>query len=141
LAGLGVGEVVPVGRLQLRERLQSRLRHLGLERQRLVRGDDAVAAEDRHEPRQPAGRHRVAQVFLARADAQCGEVEQALLVDVSQRIPFGVELGRLLEPLRLADRQLGRVFAERLASEQRSDAAPAHDWEDVDAGVPALARA
>ena len=36
LAGLGVGEVVPVGRLQLRERLQSRLRHLGLEGERLV---------------------------------------------------------------------------------------------------------
>ena len=55
-----VAEVVEPNALPVAERAQRRRGELGRERQRLQAREDAVAAEHRHEPREPRGRKRSA---------------------------------------------------------------------------------
>ena len=59
-AGVLVAEVVAARPLPQAERDERRPRELGRERQRLQAGEDAVAAEHRHEPGQPGRRQVVA---------------------------------------------------------------------------------
>ena len=54
-----VAEVVDSGSLPVSERTQRRGGELGRERERLQAGEDAVAPEHGHEPRQPGGRKRL----------------------------------------------------------------------------------
>jgi hypothetical protein len=58
LARLGVTQVVHLGRLLCGERAQRGPGQLRHERQGLVAGQQAVAAEQGHEPGQPGGRQR-----------------------------------------------------------------------------------
>ena len=57
LAGLLVPEVVDLLALPGGEHPEGRLGQFGRERQRLVAGDDAVPAEQRHEPRKASRGH------------------------------------------------------------------------------------
>ena len=137
LAGLGVAEVVIRGRLELGESLQRRLGQRRLEREREVGGDEAVAAERRHEPRQAAGRHRVGDA-LRRPDAQRAEVEEALAVRLRERGRLALERGRGGEPLPERERHLRLRLAERVAAEERAPLAALDHRDDVDARLPLL---
>ena len=140
LARLGVAEVVVLRRLELGERLERRLGEGRLDRQREVRRDEAVAAEGGHEPRQPAGRHRVPDA-LRRPDPKRSEVEEALPVGLHERLRRALDVRRLPEPLRKRERQLGLRLPERLAAQERGTLAAVHDRDDVDARLPLLVRA
>ena len=59
LPRLGIVEVVPLLRLPRRQCLEGRPCKVGLERQGLVRGDQAVASEQGHEPRQAGSGQRI----------------------------------------------------------------------------------
>jgi hypothetical protein len=59
-AGVLVPEVVPTAALPVAQHAQGRGGQLGRERERLEAGEDAVAAEHRHEPRQTCGRQALA---------------------------------------------------------------------------------
>ena len=93
-----VAEVVAARPLPQSQGHQRRPRELRRERQRLEAGEDAVAAEHGHEPRQAGGR----QVMAGQRDgreAQRREVDQAALVGPVQRVPVAGEPRRLVQPL------------------------------------------
>ena len=140
LARLGVAEVVVRGGLEVGELLERRLGERGLEGQREVRGDERVAAEGGHEPRQATGRHRVSDP-LRRANAERGEVEEALPVGLHERLGGALDIGRARKPLGKRDRQARLRLAERLAAQKRGPLASVHDRDDVDARLPLLVRA
>src|SRR5207253_8189868 len=75
LARFSVAEVVEVGRLQRRQRLEAGACQVRLKRQGLVGGDQAVAPKERHEPGQTRRRQRERQV-LQGTETKRGEVDQ-----------------------------------------------------------------
>ena len=97
-AGVLVAEVVAARPLPEAERDQRRLRELGRERQRLQAGEDAVAAEHRHEPGQP-GRRQVVAGQRHRREPQRRQVHEAALVRPLERVPVAGQRGSLVEPL------------------------------------------
>ena len=89
-AGVLVAEVIDPRALTLGQGAQRGLGEFTSEWQRLKAGEDAVAAEDCHEPGQPRGGQRV---FWhgERCESQRREVGHAALVDVLQRFPVAVD--------------------------------------------------
>src|SRR5204863_5628835 len=106
LARLGVAEVIALRCLGLGQRFERGAREGWLERQRLVRGDQTVPAEDGQEPGHAAGRHRPAEILLTGPDPQRGKVDEAALVDVLE-IVARLELRRPLEPFLQRQRHRG----------------------------------
>ena len=139
LARLGVAEVVALRCLGLGQRLERGAREGWLERQRLVRGDQAVPAEDGQEPGHAAGRHRPAEILLTGPDPQRGEVDEAAVIDVLE-IVARFELRRPLEPFLQRQRHRGLGGAERVAPKQRRPRLRALDRSQVDAELPAPMR-
>ena len=92
-----VAEVVDAAPLPVPERAQGRRRQLRRERQRLQAGEDAVAAEHGHEPRQAGGR-QAPPSGDRRREAQGGEVDEAAPVRRLERLPVALESRRLREP-------------------------------------------
>ena len=129
-SGVFVAEVVEAAALARAELVQRGRREFGCERQRLQTREDAVAAEHRHEPRQPRGR----QAPSARGDRrepERGEVDEAPVVRGLQRLPVAFEARRVVEPLlevsfhvrarlALAAPVLGRGCADRPSRRPRS---------------------
>jgi hypothetical protein len=93
LARLGVAEVVPRGRLVRAEGEQCGPGQLRHERDRLVTGDEAVPAEQGHEPGQSGRRQGLVRHAL-RVEPQGGQVDQAAPVDLAQLGPVSVHFGR-----------------------------------------------
>ena len=98
LSRLGVPERVVALRLEEGQRHEGRLREVGDERKRLVARDQAVAAEERHEPGKARGRHRLPLPQHGRVEAQRRQVDQAARVDVLERAPGRLERGRPRQP-------------------------------------------
>ncbi len=109
-AGILVAEVVNPGALAFCECLQRRRGEFGSEREGLQASEDAVPAEDRHEPGQPSGRQRLVRHGQCR-EPQCRQVRQAASVDALQRLPVALKLRRVPEPLLQA---AGHVAAHSL---------------------------
>ena len=98
LPRLGVSERVVALRLEEGERHERRLREVGDERKGLVARDQAVPAEERHEPGKARGRNRLPFPQHGGVEAQRGQVDQAARVDVFERAPGGLERGRARQP-------------------------------------------
>ena len=92
LAGFLVAEVVHPVPLQAGQHQQGRRDQLRQERQHLQRGDDAVPAEQGHEPRQPGGDQPYAQGD--RLVAQRRQVVEAAPVRPGQRLAVAAEFRR-----------------------------------------------
>ena len=91
LAGLGVDRGVVLGRLQLREDPERRLRELGAEEQRLQARDQRVAPEDGHEPRHARRRELAREARIVSHSKRC-EVRDGLRERVREVLPGGAEL-------------------------------------------------
>ena len=142
LAGLLVLEVVDLLALQRRQRVQCAARELRADEERLVGGDQRVAPEDRHEPRQAGSRKGKLVPLDRRVQAQRREVDDGLLVDELEQIPVGLDLRGALAPLlhvvRLAPRAQDAARLARL-EDQRLEGAPLAEG-DLDPRLPDLPR-
>lgn len=96
-AGVLVAEVVRARALPLAEREQRGGCELWDERQRLQAREDAVAAEQRHEPRQSCGGKRTAR-HRERVEPERREVDEAAPVRVGQRFPVAAQRRCLADP-------------------------------------------
>ena len=97
LAGLGVVPRIVVGRLETAEDLERGLRQRRHERDRLEPRDQAVAAEQGREPRDPGGQVRLA--FAGTVVAQRGEVGQRADHGAVEQFVVGLDPRRIERPL------------------------------------------
>jgi hypothetical protein len=121
LAGLLVAKVVvrrALARGQGRQRGPGQLRPV---REHLVARDQAVAAEQRHEPRQPGGGQAHILERGLRVEAQGGEVGEAALIHLTQRVVVGLQRrsvgqpgGKLVEPFAAQFGQRARAPPRRV---------------------------
>ena len=136
-----VAEVVTTAALPVAEHPQRRGRQLGRERQRLEAGEDAVAAEHRHEPRQPGGRQALA-AGHRRREAEGRQVDQAAPVGRGQRPDIAFQAGSALDPTFEAALEVrARLLPAALVFRRRvrtAGAGPCRD--DVEIGRPAAVR-
>lgn len=95
--GVLVAEIVDPGPLALAERTKRRRRELRRERQRLQAGQDAVAAKHGHEPGQARGGQGVPRRGEG-GEAEGGEIHQAAVVRIGQRLPVALQAGGVAEP-------------------------------------------
>ncbi len=96
-AGILVAEIVDARALARAELAKRGRGQLGRERKRLQAGEDAVAAEHGHEPRE-AGGGKAPAPRAQRREAQRGEVDEAAHVGVLERRPVAFETRRVAEP-------------------------------------------
>src|SRR6266852_1236407 len=115
------------------EHTKGRDREVWRERKRLVARYEAVSPEDGHEPGQSGRRHGLAREELG-SEAKCGEIDEAALVDVLERIPIGLQTGRGLEPVGKAHADIG--FRLLLAVAVLDRAGAVNDGADRDARAP-----
>ena len=120
-----VAEVVAARPLPEAEGHQRGARQLGGERQRLQAGEDAVAPEHRHEPRQPGGRQVVTRQ-RERREPQRRQIDEGALVGPLERVPVAVEAGRIVEPLLEAELHVGACLLRVTLVLERSTGRAAH---------------
>ena len=92
-----IAEVVQSNALPVPKCPQRRRGELGRERQGLPAGENAVAAEHRHEPRK-AGCWEAVAPRDRRREAQRGEIDEAASVRRLQRSPVALEARRFVDP-------------------------------------------
>ena len=95
LARLLVAPVVLLRALARRQELEGIARRPGVHRQELVRGDQRVAAEDRHVPRDPGGEDRA----VPHPRVQGAQVAQAAVQELVEHLVVGDDPRRLPLPL------------------------------------------
>ncbi len=110
LARLLVAERIVRLRLEKRKRAQRRRRELAAEGQGLEAGNEAVAPEERHEPGQ-ARRGQRSRTERG-AEPQRGQVDQAALIGLVERLPRRDQTRRRCDP---GFHTLGELFAAQLA--------------------------
>ena len=115
LAGLLLVEVVALLGLAGGEHAQRGGRQPGQVGQRLEARDQAVAAEQRHEPRQ-SGRGQRRALGEVGMHAQRGEIAEARAVGASQRRVLGLQQRRAGQPLL----ELGRLRGAQLRHARRA---------------------
>jgi hypothetical protein len=135
LSRLRIAEVVVLAGLEAGERAQRVRGQRRVERQGLVRGDEAVPAEQGHEPGE-AGCEQAGLRVVPRMEPQRGQVHQALPVGIAQRAGVAVQRGRLVEPLRQAQRHVGMQLADPAVAGPQRHRPDLRDDPHVDAGLP-----
>ena len=95
LARLLVAPVVLLRALARRQELEGIARRPRVHRQQLVRGDQRVAAEDRHVPRDPGGEDRA----VPHPRVQRAQVAQAAVQELVEQLVVGDDPRRLALPL------------------------------------------
>src|SRR5829696_3496255 len=114
-----VAEVVKPGALAQSQFSKCCRRQLRGERQCLQAGEDAVATEHRHEPRQ-ARRREAATSCRDRRETQRGEIDEAASVTPLKRLPLALEPWGFVQPapeiLGHVCRRTGRLPGERSAT-------------------------
>ena len=98
LAGLGIAEVVELGRLQLGELLERAPGERGMNDHVLQAGDERVAAEERDEPRHTGGREPDVGAEVVVVQTQRAHVPDRLAEDPVDVLVRARQLGRHLEP-------------------------------------------
>ena len=140
LARLGVDRRVVVDSLELGQHLERTPRQLGPEQERLVRGDQRVAAEDGHEPRH-AGGGQPGDPVIPAAHPQRREVGHRAGERVVERIPAGGQLRHLQLPGGERVGDPGPFLAEPAGADRPRDLpALARVGDDVRRHLPARAR-
>ena len=133
-----VAEVVEPHALPVSERAQGRRRQLRSERKRLQAREDAVAAEHRHEPRQP-GSGKGTAAGDRRRETQCREVHQTSPVRRFERLPVAFESGRLVDPALQVAAHPG-LDALRILGLERGLTRAQERRDDIDSGRPLAVR-
>lgn len=139
LARLGIAKRIILDRLQCRQRPQGGGRQVRLERQGHVCREQAVAAEQRHEPRQARRWQRPVKPGQ-RAEAERGQIEQALPVGVDDRVVIGLQRRGIGHPPGECHRHLRLERAEPAVADPWSRLDLTDAAGHVDAGLPPLAR-
>ena len=142
LSRLGVAERVVGRRLEEREGRQRRLRELGHVGQRLVARDQAVPAEERHEPRESRRGDGLSLAEDGGIEPESSQVDEAAPVRLLERAPGGHEVGRAREPLLQAGGALGLRLRLAVAVARTIDRlrVARHSRDDVQACAPAAVR-
>ena len=130
---------VVVACLQLGQHLERGARQLRPEEQRLQARDQRVAAEDGHEPRHPGRGHPAG--AAGAAHPQRGEVGDRLEERAVELVPVRPHLRHAQLPGRERLAHARQLLAEAPLGRARRDRVAVDRGEDVEAQLPALARA
>ena len=99
LARLGIAIIVALGRLQRAEHVERPARKVGTDESGLQRDDQAVAAEQGHEPWQPGGRHELHVIGAGDGQAQCRHVVRRLPEQAPECVVAAVDLEHIALPV------------------------------------------